>query len=213
MLQILSSWFCCCKDSSNAISGAYVTIAKYLCNYYIWSCFPSLVVHLSIFLVVHLFPPYSRITEKSIKLPAYFLGHPKLKVTLQVSLPIPGSCLHIIRLSSSILRGGPERDRQGEAQRGGCQGIASGVNRKQGGSGICSQDFCCAWRCFPKKGGQLCHPHKSWCSFLQGKDCFPQPLHPHGREMGLIGTRQDELVGSSPGVRPTEKAGSSCRGM
>lgn len=109
--------------------------------------------------------------------------------------------------------GGPERDRQGEAQRGGCQGIASGVNRTQGGSGMCSQDLCCAWRCFPKKGGQPCHPHKGWCSFLQGEDCFPQPLHPRGREMGLTGTRQDELVGSSPGARPTEKAGSSCRGM
>lgn len=114
-----------------------------------------------------LFPPYSRMTEKiSVKIPAYFLGHPKAES------PTPGFLGHSWQLpphhqaEKQHTQRRFDRDRSGEALRGDCQGIASGVNRKQGGSGMCSQDLCCAWRCFPKKVGQPCHPHKGWCSFL-----------------------------------------------
>jgi len=34
-------------------------------------------------------------------------------------------------------------------------------------------------RCFPKKVGQSCYPHKDWYDLLQGEDCFTWALHPH----------------------------------
>lgn len=34
-------------------------------------------------------------------------------------------------------------------------------------------------RCFPKKVGQSCNPHKGWYSLPQGEDCFIQVLHPY----------------------------------
>lgn len=75
----------CCKSS--AVGFAVVRIAAMPSAVLMLPLLNTCAIIVFVLVFLHLFPPYSRITEKSIKLPAYFLGHPKLKVTLQFLCP------------------------------------------------------------------------------------------------------------------------------
>lgn len=157
-----------------------------------------------------LFPPYSRITEKIYWLPAYFLGHPKATITLQFSLPFPGSCLHITRLST--LRKNPNRDKSGWTTKGRLPRNCSRGEQKTRGLWIVLTGLLLCLELLSKESGSAMLPSQRLVQFPAGGRLF-STLHPYGREMGLIGTRKDKLVGSSPGASPTEKAGNSCRDM
>lgn len=55
-----------------------------------------------------------------------------------------------------------------------------------------------------KESGSVMPPSQRLVQFPAGGRLF-STLHRYGRQMGLIGTRKDKLVGSSPGASPTEK--------
>lgn len=165
--------------------SAYITIAEYLDNCYIWSCTPQPFPTCLDVALKKTYPACCLISQKSKSWKSCSGFQPPVFATASMSLwehPLKG-----VRRQTVWAGWGRKRS---------CKGIASWVNREQGSSGICLQDLC--WGAFQRKWvsqatltktGTVSHREKI---VLHGRSTHT------GREAGLSGTGKGQLVVSSP---------------